>query len=151
MSEPSTSLKNCTQQVDHTRITVRARNKTATFLNTEKTSINIVDLDCLIKNSNLQKADFVVAKPQVVDVIVELKGHDVGHAIEQIIATATLWKKIPPFSQKIGGLVVFSRSPERSASLDNTKLRLLKMGIWLEMGKSGVKEYQFETFTGARQ
>jgi hypothetical protein len=145
-------LRRCIKEIEHTRITVKANNRTAIFLNPERAKIKIVDLDCLLQTADAPKADYIVSKPTVADVIVELKGKDLGHAIEQILSTANYWRKAPPFSPVIGGLVVFTRSPERSAMLDNIKLKLLKNHrIWLEMDKSGLKEYQFETFIGARR
>ena len=151
MSGPSSALRQCTKESDNKRITVRANNRSATFLNEDKTQIKVVDLDCLIQTTAAARADYIVTKPKVVDVIVELKGKDIDHAIEQILATAAFWKRIPPFSPHIGALVVFTRSPKRSAALDNIRLRLLKLEIWLEMGKSGLRHYEFETFTGARK
>jgi len=96
-------------------------------------------------------ADHIVSKPDVVDVVVELKGKDIGHALEQILATSAKWKDVPPFSKTIGGLVVFSRSPDRSAAIEDTKKRFLQThGIWLEMNKNNQREYRFETFMGKK-
>jgi hypothetical protein len=151
MSGPSSVLRQCIKESDNKRIVVRANNRTATFLNEDEAQVKVVDLDCLIKTTTAPRADYIVAKPKVVDVIVELKGKDIDHAIEQILATATFWKTVPPYSPHIGALVVFTRSPMRSAALDNIRLKLLKLDIWLEMGKSGLRDYEFETFTGARR
>ena len=95
------------------------------------------------------KADRIVSKPGVVDVVVELKGKDIDHALKQILATCVRWKEAQRFSKQIGGLVVFSRSPERSAAIEDVKKRFLQThGIWLEMNKNNQTEYKFETFTG---
>jgi hypothetical protein len=99
--------------------------------------------------SAVTRADYILCKPGIADVIVELKGKDIDHAVKQILSTHALWKTIPSCSAKIGGLIVFTRSPQSSAVLARTKALLLtKHHIWLEMGKSGLKEYKFETFTG---
>ena len=90
-------------------------------------------------------------KPGVVDVIVELKGKDIAHAVEQIIATLVRWKDASPLSKKIGGLIVFTRCPVRAAEIGDMKKRLLHQhGLWMEIDKDQKTEYRFETFTGKR-
>lgn len=151
MSNPNSALERCTEELTHPKVTVKANGRTATFLNPDRAKIKRIDIDCWLFSSESAKSDFLISKPGTVDVIVELKGKDIHHAIEQILATLTLWRKNEQCSAKVGGLVVFTRSPERSAVLDNLKLRLLvKHKIWLEMGKSGLKDYEFETFTGKK-
>jgi hypothetical protein len=152
MSKPNPLLEQCTESLSHTKITVKANGRVATFLNPGRMPIKKVDLDCWLRTTTSAKADYVISKPGNVDIIVEIKGKDIDHAIEQILATLALWKAVPPYSAKFGGLIVFSRSPERSATLGDVKKRLLeKHKIWLEMGKSGLKEYSFETFAIARR
>jgi hypothetical protein len=151
MSNPNSALENCTEELTHPRITVKANGRSATFLNPDRVAIKKIDLDCWLSSTADAKADYLLCKPGVVDVIIELKGKDIDRGIEQILATFERWKTIPTCAAKIGGLIVFTRSPERSTTLDNLKARLLsRHKIWLEMGKSGLKDYQFEIFTGKR-
>lgn len=151
MSNPDPSLQACTEKRNVSKITVNRDGRRATFDNAEHARIMIVDLDCWISNPDIAMADYVVAKPGLVDVIVELKGKDIKHAVKQIESTLGMWKKTPPLSDKIGGLIVFTRSPLRSAEISDTKKRLLqKYGLWLEMDKDQKTEYRFETFTGAK-
>jgi hypothetical protein len=107
-------------------------------------------VDCWLAGEDGLKADNVVSKPGVVDVVVELKGKNINHAMAQVLATRARWTSTAPFSKKIGGLIVFSRSPQRSAAIDDWKVRLLKQGIWLEMNKNNQGEYKFEIFTGKK-
>lgn len=147
MANPSSPIEQCMQEVSHPKITLKANGRVATFRNPDGCLIKKVDLDCLLAGSSPTRADYVVCHPGVVDVIIELKGKDIDHAIKQIIATVAIWKGIPPFSQKLGALVVFTRCPERSATLGELKKRLLeKYDLWLEMGKNELKEYEFKTF-----
>ena len=151
MSNPSSALEDCTEVLSHPRVTVKANGRSATFLNPDRTKIKRIDLDCWLSSAETAKADFLLSKPGVVDVIVELKGKEIHHAIEQILATHELWKKTSPRVPNIGGLVIFTRSPERSTMLDNLRLQLLeKHRIWLQMGKSGLKDYKFESFIGKK-
>src|SRR5208282_4656870 len=98
--------------------------------------IRRIDLDCWIPSTDEVKADYIVSKPVVVDVIVELKGKDIAHAVEQIVATLVKWKNVPPFSNKVGGLIVFTRCPMRAAEIGDMKKRLLvKHDLWMEIDK----------------
>lgn len=151
MSNPDPLLQACTEELDHLKITVRRDGRRATFDNADRSTVKRIDLDCWIKTADTAKADYIVAKPGVVDVIVELKGKDIGHAREQILATLARWKEAPPFSREIGGLIVFTRCPMRSAEIGDMKKRLYRQhGLWMEIDKDQKTEYRFETFTGKR-
>jgi hypothetical protein len=151
MSKPDPLLQTCTEELNDSKITVKRDGRKATFLNSECISISRVDVDCWIPSSSTAKADFIVSKPGVVDVIVELKGKDIAHAVEQIVATLVRWNDAPSPSKKIGGLIVFTRCPMRAAEIGDTKKRLLdKHGLWMEIDKDQKTEYRFETFTGKR-
>lgn len=97
---------------------------------------------CLIADGSL-RADFIISKPGVVDVIVELKGKDILHARDQIAATLAFWKTHPPFSDKIAGLIICSRSPMASSDLQVMKA---KAKIKLIVDETGRKEYDFADF-----
>ena len=151
MSKPDPLLESCTKTKTDSKIKVEAQTQKAIFDNPDRSEIKIVDLDCWLAKEKGPKADRIVSKPGVVDVVVELKGKNIERALEQILATHAKWKLAPPFSNQIGGLVVFSRSPDRSASMDDTRKRFLQThGIWLEMNKNNQTEYRFETFTGMK-
>jgi len=152
MSKPDPQLQLCTEESNDSRISVKRDGRRATFVNTERTSIKRVDVDCWIPSPTTAKADFIVSKPGVVDVIVELKGKDIAYAMEQIVATLMRWKDAPPLSKKIGGLIVFTRCPMRAAKIGDIRKRLLRNhGLWMEIDKDQKTEYSFETFTGKRE
>ncbi len=149
MSNPDPQLGDCTEELNNSKITVKRDGRRATFDNSDRAPIKRVDLDCWIRSTDTAKADYIVAKPGVVDVIVELKGKDIPHAVEQITVTLGLWKKASPFSGKIGGLIVCTRCPMRSAQIGDLKKRLLQRhNLWLVIDKDQKTEYVFETFTG---
>jgi hypothetical protein len=151
MSNPDPLLQPCTEDLSDSKITVKRDGRRATFDNANRTTIKRVDLDCWISSTDAVRADYIVSKPGSVDVIVELKGQDIAHAVEQIIATLVKWWKAPPFSNKIGGLIVFTRCPIRAAEIGGMKKRLLvKHGLWMEIDKDQKTEYSFETFTGRK-
>jgi hypothetical protein len=151
MSRLDPLLASCTRTKTGSKIKVEAHDRKAVFDNSARAEIKIVNLDCRLAGDTSPKADHIVSKPGVVDIVVELKGKDIDHALEQILATYAKWKIVPPISKQIGGLVVFSRSPDRSAGLEDKKKRFLQTyGIWLEMNKNNQTEYRFETFIGKK-
>ena len=151
MSNPEASLQACTEDLNYPKITVKRDGRRATFDNAERATIKRIDVDCWIAAADTPKADYILSKPTIVDVIVELKGKDIAHAVEQITATLVMWKKTPPLSDRIGGLIVFTRCPMRAAEIGDMKKRLLlQHGLWMEIDKDQKTEYLFETFTGKR-
>jgi|ERR1017187_5560971 hypothetical protein len=150
MSNPDPVLQGCTEESNDSKITVKRDGRRATFDNSVRATIKCVDLDRWIPAAHV-RADYILSKPGVVDVIVELKGKDIQHATDQIVATLAKWKNAPPFSKKIGGLIVFTRCPMSAAQTGDIKKRLLrKYDLWMEIDKDQKTEYQFETFTGKR-
>lgn len=151
MSNPDPLLQVCTEELQDSEITVKRDGRRATFDNTERVLIKRVDLDCWLSSVGTVRADYILAKSGVADVIIELKGKDVAHAAEQIVATLGKWKNAPPFSRKIGGLIVFTRCPMSAADLGDMKKRLLRRyGLWMEIDKDQKTEYRFETFAGKK-
>jgi hypothetical protein len=144
-------LQACTEELNESKITVRRDGRRATFDNAERALITCVDLDCWIPSADTVKADYILSKAVVADVIVELKGKDINHAVEQIVTTLSRWKTAARFSKKIGGLIVFTRCPMRAAEIGDMKKRLLlKHGLWMEIDKDQKTAYRFETFAGKR-
>lgn len=151
MLNPDLSLEACTEPLTDSKITLKRDGRRATFRNPDRTTIKLVDLDCWIRTAATAKADFIVSKPAVVDVIVELKGKDIAHAVEQITTTLLKWKQGFQLSEKVGGLIVFTRCPIRAAELGDIKKRLLvQHGLWIEIDKDQKSEYRFEQFTGRK-
>ena len=151
MSTPSSFPEECLEKVEFPKVVVGPRGRSACFLNPGRSEIVKIDVDCWLGEAGVLRSDFIVCKPEVVDVILELKGKDIEHGIDQIVATAKAWRGCGKASPTTGGLIVFTRSPARSAALDNIRLRMLKQHrIWLEMGKSGLKDYTFDIFGEGR-
>jgi hypothetical protein len=151
MSNPDPSLQACTDELNHSKIAVKRDGRRATFDNSDHSTIKCTDLDCWIPSTVTVKADYVVSKPGIADVIVELKGKDIQHAADQIVVTLGKWRTAPPFSTKIGGLIVFTHCPMSAAEIGDMKKRLLRQhGLWMEIDKDQKTEYRFEIFTGKK-
>jgi len=80
----------CIEATTDSRVKVSERGRKAIFLNPDNCNYSKVRVDgCVVKNA--KAADWVVSKHAVGDIIVELKGRNVEHAVKQINATAALW------------------------------------------------------------
>ena len=147
MPNPSAATEDCVDTVRDSKPKIEENGRKAVFLNPERASIKRVKVDgCLVKGDVL-KADYIVSKPEVIDVIVELKGKDIYHARDQILATLPVWRAHPPFSAKIAGLIVCTRSPISASELQLMKAKaLLHHRLWLEVDENGKKEYKFSNF-----
>jgi hypothetical protein len=147
MSKRNLPPEGCIQTVYDSKPRVEENGRKAVFLNPGRVPIKKVQVDgCLIADNTL-KADYIVSMPGVVDVIVELKGKDIFHAKDQLVATLPFWKAYPPFSEKIAGLIICSRSPMSSSDLQVMKAKVkIRHRITLIVDESGKKEYGFADF-----
>ncbi len=111
----------CFEPHDESKVKTPPENgKSVTFLNPRREQVMLVHADRYCRKGRVgctdcffekgQKvADYIVSKPGLVDVVVELKGTDVMAAIEQISATIPVWMKHEHCTGKIGALIVSSK------------------------------------------
>lgn len=76
---------------DVSRVKVEENGRSAIFVNNERAKFHKVKVDGGLIDNQLC-ADYVVSKDQVGSVVVELKGTDIEHAVDQIDATITIMK-----------------------------------------------------------
>lgn len=146
MPRRSELANDCIRVVHEFKPKVEENGRKAVFLNPQREEVRKVQVDgCLINGSN-PRADYIVSKPGVVDVIVELKGKDIFHARDQIMATIPIWRSHPPFSSRIAGLIICSRSPASSSDLQVMKSKARKLGLVLVVEENRRREYGFEAF-----
>jgi len=101
---------NCTKAVSHSRIKVEENRKKAVFRNGDRDTFEVSQVDdCLITDG--VRCDKLVTKKGVASVLVELKGVDVAHACDQLFGTAVHENVVPLLEDKVGFLVICSRSP----------------------------------------
>jgi hypothetical protein len=148
MSMRNPSAEGCIQTFRDSKPKVEQNGRKAVFLNPEKVPIKKVRVDgCLIVGNTL-KADYILCLPNVVDVIVELKGKDIYHARDQIVATLLFWRAHPPFSAKVAGLIICSKSPMSSSDLQVMKAKVrIRHRLSLIVDETGRKEYTFADFS----
>lgn len=103
-------IKDFTKSVKFKKIKISENGRTAIFLNPQQDRYYVVSVDGnLLKN--VTASDYVISRHKIADIIIELKGMDVDHAVDQILATADYWQKNNLRTGKIAALVVSSRAP----------------------------------------
>lgn len=119
------SLEKCRQKTTDSNIKCEEKGKKAIFRNPERREYYKTQVDgCLIKDE--VASDWVVSRPQIGDVIVELKGKDVDHAVTQIQATAKYWTEKALLEGKLAGLVVATQYPRIDTKIQRAATALAR-------------------------
>ena len=106
----------CRECVNHSTIKVEEFKRVLYFDNPTRESYFRTRVDgCLVREQVI--ADYVVSKPEVGDVIVELKGTDVAHGVRQIIATAEYISSCERARGPLAGVVVCRQYPRFDSSI----------------------------------
>lgn len=107
------------------KIKFREAGRQAVVLNASKELFTRVKVDgCLLKE--VTAADWVLAKPSVGDVVIELKGTDIGRGIEQVRKTINHWNKAGLRAGRIAALIVCSRYPRIDTKIQRAKQALAR-------------------------
>lgn len=120
-------LSDCTETLRHSRIRVDDKRspRWAVFLNPTRSRIRKIRVDgCLVRGG--PAADWIVSKADCVDVVVELKGRDVDHALEQAVATLRLWNDLPgnENNDRLAVLIVCTQYPRETTKIDRARKQL---------------------------
>jgi hypothetical protein len=86
-------------------IVIAEKRRSARFRNPDSGEVLVVHVDGGLISEG-ERADYIVAHPKIVDVIVELKGGDVSKAVQQIRTTHPVWARCEWAGQKHAALVV---------------------------------------------
>ncbi|MEB5496542.1 hypothetical protein QMA80_06245 [Burkholderia pseudomallei] len=115
----------CVEITSASKIKVSEKRAKAIILNPNKEKYLVVHFDgCVIKNATA--ADYLISKIEVGDLIVELKGRNVKHAVEQIIATVDYLRRERVSEGCVGALVVCNEYPKTNTIVQALKLDLKK-------------------------
>ncbi len=140
----------CIDKVRFSKVKVHdpGTGKSAVFLNLDKAQVRRIRMDGCLAPAGSRAADFVVSKPKAVDVIVELKGKNVDHAVEQIESTWTFWnthKEHEP-GQLIGAWIVCSEYPRASLKVGRYRESFRARGGILLISTHNGEERAFSEF-----
>ena len=102
---------NCLAIVDHSNVKVSdARSTRAVFKNPDRSPFHLVKYDgCVVRN--VLACDWIVIRPGIGVIVVELKGCDVAHAAEQILATLAFVDQAGIEPRRRAAVVVCTRFP----------------------------------------
>lgn len=127
------------------RVKVEENGRSAVFINPKNREFYITRVDGGVVKNKLS-ADYVVTQVNVGDLIVELKGKEVGRACEQIIATVEHMKNCHSTRGPFAGLVVCTRVPRtdtKSQRLQNNFMQMYRRRLKIRASNS---DYRFEDF-----
>lgn len=105
-----TGTSPCVEVVSHTNVTVAERGRRANFRNPGNECYQKVRVDGCVVTSG-PRCDWIVTKVGVGSVLVELKGSDVSHAFEQLVASLRHPKCASWLEKRRSLLVVCSKFP----------------------------------------
>jgi hypothetical protein len=110
----------CKEYTTVSRVQVSERCRKATFLNPDNFQYLKVRVDnCIVENATA--ADWLISKEGIGDVIVELKGRNVEHAVKQINATAELWTGEGLRTGKLAALIVATQYPSANTAIQKAQ------------------------------
>jgi hypothetical protein len=108
------------KKTNASKIKVEENGKQAIFLNPRRGVYFVIRVDGHLIQNKIA-CDFVVSKEKFADLMIELKGTDVDHAVEQVFLTAKFWHDTALNEGKIAALVVSSRYPRFDSKIARYK------------------------------
>jgi hypothetical protein len=140
----------CVSTVRDSKIKVHdpGTGKSAILLNPDRAQVRRIRMDGCFAPVGAIAADFVVSMPKTVDVIVELKGKNVDHAVEQIESTWTFWRNHAEHEpdQLIGAWIMCSEYPRASLKVGRYRERFRARGGILLISTHNGEERAFSEF-----
>jgi hypothetical protein len=115
----------CQERVRHPLVKIEERRRSATFENAERREFVVTRVDGCVLVGQIA-SDYVVQRPPCGDVILELKGSDVGHGIKQVEATAAHWKANGYCCASLAGLIVCNQVPKPLTKVQQAKDRFAR-------------------------
>lgn len=148
------NTNHCIEEIRHSKVKVHdpGTGMSAVLLNGKREKVRRIRMDGCLASPGERTADFVVSLSRSVDVIVELKGGDVGHAIMQVEATRDFWRSHTEYvqGQAIGAWVVCTQYPKGSLKIGRYRERFRTLGSILLISTHNGEERAFEEFIPKR-
>ena len=128
-------------------IVVSENKRAARFHKPDKDSVLMIKVDGGLITTG-ERADYIVAHPRIVDVIVELKGSDVSKAIQQIRATRLVWLTCEFAGKRHAALVVRGKGihPNLQTNIEKWKREFRKTFRMKLIVETRNREYEFSEF-----
>lgn len=115
----------CTKRVSHSKVKVEENKRKAVFRNPNNLDYDVTTIDgCLVKEGI--RSDFMVSEVGNISVLIELKGKDVAHACDQLLATVEKDSVIDLMEKRIGFLVICRKFPRFDSFVARAKQKCAK-------------------------
>lgn len=120
------------EEVTHSRVTISEKGKSVTFRNAARLPFRKLRVDnCLITNG--ARADWIITKVGVASAVVELKGRDVRHAIDQLFETIAHPESDAWLENPVKLLIICAKFPSFDTQVARAQLRAKRMGMSLKI------------------
>ncbi|HEY2860674.1 MAG TPA: hypothetical protein VGJ21_19805 [Terracidiphilus sp.] len=132
-------------------IVVGEKGRSACFRNPDRQVVRRIRVDGGLVRDGV-RADFIVSKPAIVDVIVELKGSDTAHGVAQVEATRLIWGEHALAGKVFAALIVRTQGihPRHQANIQRWKTRFqMRYGMVL-LVETRNREYEFHEFVARK-
>lgn len=140
----------CIDKIRHSKVKVHdpGTGMSAILLNGTKEKVRRIRMDKCLVPAGERAADFVVSLPKTVDVIIELKGGNVDHAITQVEATRTFWQTHAEYErgQTISAWIVCTQYPKGSLKIGRYRENFRALGGILLISTHNGEERGFPDF-----
>jgi len=123
----------------------------ATFRNPRRRELRKIRYDkCYFRPTKGGRADYIVGYANDIDVILELKGSNLKHAVEQVSDTLDRWRSDPIHYPSIVCLIVFGHTfPRMTSKLGVVEREFLQTrGTLLSIRRSGEEKFSFRKLAG---
>lgn len=154
-----TRVEECIEICTGHTVYVEDRGVRATFANPQRRQVRKIHYDGCYYTGREKRADYIVGLPDVIDVIVELKGTDTNlkAAAQQVESTMDTWEKDPNRARRIAVLIVYGRIegkkrlPGRVPRLEAAALGLAadfldRRQVLLLVSENGRRRFAFKDF-----
>lgn len=113
-------MTGCVKEVRTIKIVVEENQSKLIILNPGKEKYLLANVDgCMVKHKTA--ADNVLSKEKYGDLVIELKGTDVDHAVDQIMATADYWRVNSLCNGKMAAVIVCKKFPRVDTKVQRAK------------------------------
>jgi hypothetical protein len=144
----------CIEAIRHSKVKVHdpGTGMSAILLNRKRERVRKIRMDGCLAPAGGRAADLVVSLSKTVDVIIELKGGDVAHAITQVESTRMFWRAHSEYErgQTIGGWIVCTEFPRASLKIGSYRERFRAHGGVLLISTHNAEERSFSDFVPKR-
>jgi hypothetical protein len=119
------ALADCQESVTDSRVKFEENGRKVVFLNLANEEFLKTRVDGCLKDCS-PACDWVATRPGKGDVLLELKGSNVAHALKQLLSTAQYWTQKGYGTGRLSALVVCSQFPKVSTGIQRAQATFQK-------------------------